>query len=52
LKNDAKNSGHGPVAEESLIIENEILQLSPFNGHNNRQMNRIQRRYDPLGTGL
>jgi hypothetical protein len=50
FKNDAENGSHRPVTEKSLIIENEILQLSPFDGHHNSQMNGIQWCYNPLGA--
>ena len=42
----AEYRGHGAMARERAIVEDEILQLAPLHGHEHRAMRRIDGRDD------
>lgn len=43
---------HCPVTRKGLIVENEILQTIPFNGHEHDPMGSVDRGENPLLTGF
>jgi len=47
LQNDAQKGSQCPVTEEDAVIENEVLEFVPLNGHDNRSVHGIPRGDNP-----
>jgi hypothetical protein len=50
LEDGPEDRGHGPVAREGLVVEDEVLELAPLDGHEDRLVDRGEGGDDPLGT--
>ena len=48
----AQYCGHRPMAGERTLVEDQVLQLSPLDGHNHRAVGGIERRDHAGGPGL
>ena len=46
-----QHSRHEAVAVQDLVVENKILQVASFGGHQHHPMRGIQRSYGTVGTG-
>ncbi len=46
----AQHSGHKPVAEQYLIVEYEILEITPFRRHEHYPMRRVERGDGTVGA--
>ena len=52
LENHAQNGGHGAMIPVSLIVEDQILQLSPLDSHQHGAVSGGDRSEHALGAGV
>ncbi len=49
LQDHAKDCGKGAMAEQDLVIKNQMLQFIPFNSHDHCPVGAVKGRDDPFG---
>jgi hypothetical protein len=51
-QDDPQHGGQGPVMPQDLVVEQQVLQVAPFDGHHHRPVGAVQGCEHPIGPVL